>query len=227
MRNIRASPTISIAATPATVTASHTYTAAGSLSRDQSVEHGRRGGLVVGHFGALPPAPQPSTATSRCWCTAQSADTRSVGTFGGLGRVLQMVNGAQYRVEVVAVTAVPPSTVTCIADGDDAPATPPRHPPARGGAVHSGGTVAGSRKGLASPPPVISHARATPLCPPVSRRRVGSRLRRTLATHWAVWPCLPRQPETPSRPSVRLASPPSLSSAVPRVGGGSAVRPGR
>ena len=36
------------------------------------------------------------------------------------GTVLQMVNGAQYRVEVVAVTAVPPSTVTSVADEDDA-----------------------------------------------------------------------------------------------------------
>jgi hypothetical protein len=31
-----------------------------------------------------------------------------------------MVNGAQCRVEVVAVTAVPPSTVISVADEDDA-----------------------------------------------------------------------------------------------------------
>src|SRR4051794_27373822 len=97
---------------------------------------------------------------------------------------------------------------------------PRRHPPARGGAVPPRWNGGGIEKGLTSPPPVISYARATPLCPPLSRRRVVSRLRRVRATHWAVRPRLPRQPETPSRPSVRLASLPSLSSAVPRVGGG-------
>ena len=79
------------------------------------------------------------------------------------------------------MTAVPPSTVTSVADGDDAPATPPRHPPARGGAVPPRWNGGGIEKGLTSPPPVISHARATPLCLRSAERRVGSRLRRMLA----------------------------------------------
>src|SRR4051794_8394173 len=49
-------------------------------SRSCTVVGGR---LVVGHVGAGPAsAPRPSTAASRCWCTTQSADTRSAGTFG-------------------------------------------------------------------------------------------------------------------------------------------------
>jgi hypothetical protein len=76
-----------------------------------------------------------------------TAETGSAGTFGGLGRVLQMVNGAQYRVEVVAVTAVPPSTVTSAADEDDARRRRHATPQRVTAPSHPGGTVAGSRRG--------------------------------------------------------------------------------
>jgi hypothetical protein len=136
-------------------TPSHLYSPCSAIRPSDEPAAGSRSCTVVGaglssvtSVQALPPAPRPSTAPSRCWCTTQSADTRSAGTFGGLDRVLQIVNGAQYRVEVVAVTAVPPSTVTCVAYADDAPATPPRHPPARGGAVSPWWNGGGIEKGL-------------------------------------------------------------------------------
>src|SRR4051794_15710701 len=65
-----------------------------------------------------------------------SPDLRPGSTIGGPRRLLQMVNGPQHRVEVLAVTAVAPHRRSLASpDEDDAPATPPRHPPVRGGAV--------------------------------------------------------------------------------------------
>jgi hypothetical protein len=120
-------------------------------SRPRGVGRARSSGAgssSVTSVQARPPAPGPWTARSRCWCTTQSADTRSAGTFGGLGRVLQMVNGAQYRVDVVAVTAVAPHRRSLASPTRTTRrATPPRTPQRVAAPSHPGGTVAGSRRG--------------------------------------------------------------------------------
>jgi hypothetical protein len=55
-----------------------------------------------------------------------------------------MVNGAQHRVEIVAVTAVPPSTVTGVADEDDARRRRHATPQRVAAPSRPGGTAAGS-----------------------------------------------------------------------------------
>src|SRR4051794_40876354 len=73
----------------------------------------------------------------------------------------------------------------------------PRHPSARGGAVPPRWNGGGIEKGLTSPPPVISHARATPLCLRSTEPRVGSRLRRCPPPHGRYGPACRVSPGPP------------------------------
>ena len=116
--------------------------------RGDSAAHGRQGGLVVGHLGAGRASGAPAVDSHEPLLEHGAIGGYRLGQHHrGPGRVLQMVNGARYRVEVVAVTAVPPLTVTCVADEDDA--RPRRHatPQRVTAPSHPGGTVVGSRRG--------------------------------------------------------------------------------
>ena len=65
----------------AVVSALGSYQPAGLSFR--AFVYGIAGSSSVTSVQAVPPAPQPSTATSRCSSTAQSADTGSASTIAG------------------------------------------------------------------------------------------------------------------------------------------------